>query len=185
MDKTLNGYLEKIEKYLRPVALSERMDILKEIRSEMQELQENGVSPEQILERLGDPKELARAYLGECIAKDKGFRWRKLWAVVSFYSLAGMAGMLILPVTSLCGIAFMLSGILCPILGIIRFAAHRMGFEIPVIQVTLGSYTASAIELLPISIVVGVVLFVLGKLLLDLTITMIRAFSSGKRNLGA
>ena len=59
MEKTLNEYLEKIEKYLKPMAISERVDIVKEIKSEMLELQGSCMSSEQILERLGDPKELA------------------------------------------------------------------------------------------------------------------------------
>ncbi len=40
----LNDYLEKIEKYLKPLPVSERVDIVKEIKSEMLELQGNGKS---------------------------------------------------------------------------------------------------------------------------------------------
>ena len=39
MEKVLNDYLEKIEKYLKPLPVSERVDIVKEIKSEMLELQ--------------------------------------------------------------------------------------------------------------------------------------------------
>ena len=67
MEKTLDNYLEKIDKFLKPMAVSERVDIVKEIQSEMLELQQNGISPAQIIERLGSPKELAKAYLGETI----------------------------------------------------------------------------------------------------------------------
>ena len=42
----------------------------------MLELQGSGMSSEQILERLGDPKELAKAYLGEMVAKSSGIGWR-------------------------------------------------------------------------------------------------------------
>lgn len=52
MEKVLNEYLEKMEKYLRPIAVSERVDIIKEIKSEMQELQNNDIPAEQIIERL-------------------------------------------------------------------------------------------------------------------------------------
>lgn len=41
MEKLLNYYLEKIEKYLKPLLVSERVDIVEEIKSEMLELQEN------------------------------------------------------------------------------------------------------------------------------------------------
>ena len=38
LEKSLNEYLEKIEKYLKPLIVSERVDIVKEIKSEMLEL---------------------------------------------------------------------------------------------------------------------------------------------------
>ncbi len=65
MEKNLNDYLEKIEKYLKPLPISERGDIVKEIKSEILELQSDGKTAEQITGRLGNPKELAKAYVGE------------------------------------------------------------------------------------------------------------------------
>ena len=59
MEKILNDYLEKVEKHLKPLPLSERVDIVKEIQSEISELQRNGKNAEEIIERLGNPKELA------------------------------------------------------------------------------------------------------------------------------
>ena len=38
LEKSLNEYLEKIEKYMKPLIVSERVDIVKEIKSEMLEL---------------------------------------------------------------------------------------------------------------------------------------------------
>ena len=65
--------LKKIEKYLKPLPISERVDIVKEIKSEILELQGDGKTAEQITERLGNPKELAKAYLGDLIAKSNFF----------------------------------------------------------------------------------------------------------------
>ena len=45
MEKVLNDYLEKIEKCLRPLPVSERVDIVKEIQSEMFDLQSGGKTP--------------------------------------------------------------------------------------------------------------------------------------------
>ena len=69
MEQILNDYLEKIEKNLKPLPVSERVDIVKEIKSEILELRGNGKTPEEIVERLGNPKELAKAYLGDLIAR--------------------------------------------------------------------------------------------------------------------
>ena len=53
MEKNLNDYLEKIEKYLKPLPVSERIEIVKEIKSEILELQSNGKSSEEIIEKAG------------------------------------------------------------------------------------------------------------------------------------
>ena len=183
MEKILNQYLEKIETYLKPMAASERIDIVKEIKSEILELQGNGVSSEQIIERLGNPKELAKAYLGESISRSTGFSLRKLSAVIAFYSLAGACGMFVLPITSICGITFMARGILCPIAGIIKFAGHLIGYEIPEITIIIGSYTASAFTVLPLSILIGAILFVVGTLFWKLTIIMIKSMIKSRKKL--
>ncbi len=183
MEKTLDNYLEKIDKFLKPMAVSERVDIVKEIQSEMLELQQNGISPAQIIERLGSPKELAKAYLGETISKSSGFGWRKLSAVIAFYSLAGFGGMIVLPFTSICGITFMFTGVLCPIMGIIKFGAHLVGIEMPQVGIEINSYTASAAAFLPISFLIGIVLFATGWLFWKLTIFTIKTMSIGKKKL--
>lgn len=59
MEKELNDYLEKVEKHLKPLPVSERIDIVQEIKSEILELRGEGRSAEDILARLGDPRELA------------------------------------------------------------------------------------------------------------------------------
>ena len=64
MDSLRNDYLNKIDKYLRPLPASERADIINEIKSQMMELEaEKRLSPDQIIQRLGNPKELAGALL--------------------------------------------------------------------------------------------------------------------------
>ncbi|BBH24292.1 hypothetical protein Back11_56370 [Paenibacillus baekrokdamisoli] len=178
MDKIMNDYLEKIEKYLKPMSASERLDIVKEIKSVMLELQNNGVSSEQIIERLGNPKELAKAYLGEAISKNSTFSWHKFGAVFAFYSYAGVNGMFVLPFISILSIAFMISGVITPIGGIIKFGGYLMGYDIAGITIEIGAYTASSpMQFLAISIVIGVLMFWLGKVLWKLTIKYIHAIS--------
>lgn len=54
MDSLRNDYLNKIDKYLRPLPACERADIINEIKSQMMELEaERHLSPEQIIQRLG------------------------------------------------------------------------------------------------------------------------------------
>ncbi|MBT2292143.1 DUF1700 domain-containing protein [Paenibacillus albidus] len=184
MDKIMNEYLVKIEKYLKSMSSSERLDIVKEVKSVMLELQNNGLSSEQIMERLGNPKELAKAYLGEAISKNSTFSWHKLGAVFAFCSsFAGISGMILLPFISTLSIAFMIGGIITPIGGIIKFAGYLMGYDIAGITIEMGAFTPSPIQFLPISIVIGVLMFWLGKVLWKLTIRYIRAISPKKKTL--
>ena len=106
------------------------MDIIKEIESDMAELREHGgLSANEIIDRLGEPKKLAQAYLGETITETKGMSFRKLGAMIAFYSMAGLGGIIILPVTGITSIALILSGILCPLCGLVKLFCIS-GFDI-------------------------------------------------------
>ena len=107
MNTLLENYLEQIDRYLKAMPISERTDIVKEIKSEMQELELQNVPPEQIIGRLGSPKELAKAYLGDSIAKDSKFRWKKLGALLAFYSMAGLGGMFVIPIASVLSVGLL------------------------------------------------------------------------------
>ena len=57
MNNCLNEYLNKIDKYLKPMQAGERADIINEIKSEMVELETQGkLSPEQIIDIFVDQK---------------------------------------------------------------------------------------------------------------------------------
>ena len=91
MEQELNAYLERVDRCLKPMSAWERVDIVQEIRSEILELAEQGLGAGAIMERLGAPRELAAAYLRDAIVKNPRFSWRRLGAVVAFYSLATTA----------------------------------------------------------------------------------------------
>ena len=131
MEKILNDYLEKIEKYLKPLPVSERVDIVKEIKSEMLELQGSGKKPEEIIERLGDPKELAKAYLGDLISKSNSFAWNRVLAICAYYSLASFSGLFVIPVLVICAPVFIICGIAAPILGAIKWIDSLLNIGIP------------------------------------------------------
>lgn len=174
MNNILNDYLEKIDRYLKPLPVSERIDIVKEIKSQMAELDAKRITPEAILARLGDPKVLAKAYLGEVIQKTPPFSWKKLCSMAAFWGLAGTAWVFVLPVTSILGLSLMGSGVLIPLCGIVKFTAHFFGIDIPQIQFVIGSFSATAVSILPISIIGGILFYVTGFLLWKLTLSIIK-----------
>ena len=131
MEKTLDSYLEKIERHLKPLPVSERVDIVKEIKSEMSELQNAGKTPEEIIDRLGDPKELAKAYLGDVISKEKTISATKVLAMLAYYSLASLSGIFVIPTLVVCAPVFIVCGAVCPVLGVVKTLDSLLGLGIP------------------------------------------------------
>lgn len=185
MNEMLSTYLDQVDRRLRPLPAAERADIIQEIRSEMQELEAGGLPPEQICARLGDPRGLAAAYLGDAVAKNPGFSWSRLAAVAAFYSMAGAAGMFVLPVTSVMAAALMFSGIVSPLAGILKYAASLAGFDLPFIMFQFGTYTASPAMALVLSVITGVLLFGAGRGLWKLTVWLVRKIGQQYRGLRA
>ena len=175
MEKLLNDYLARVERYLKPLSASDRVDIVKEIKSEMLELLGAGVAPEQIVERLGDAKTLARAYLSDNVAKAHG--WRRVSALIAFYSLAGLGGICVLPVTSICAAAFLFS----PLAGIVKLVGMLLGFNMDWIGFQFGSYSAGPFATLLASILLGAILFFAGWLCWKLTVYLVKLMGRGKR----
>lgn len=181
MNKLLESYLDKVEKGLRSLPASERADIIKEIQSEMTELEGDGLAPDAITARLGDPKELACGYLGDSITKTNDFSVQKAISVLAFYGYAGISGIFLLPAASISAVTFAICGVLCPVAGIVKLAAFLGGRDIPQIQFVVGDYSAGPVALLPISLAIGAVCLFLGWALWRLTIALIRSLIRKKQ----
>lgn len=167
MERILEDYLEKMEKYLKPVAVSERIDIIKEIKSEMLELQNAGVPAEQIIERLSNPKDLAKAYLGNLLSKESGFSWNRFLTVCAFYSLVGFSGLFIIPSLAIIAPTFIACGIIAPILSAIKMIDYICNLGIPYIS-NIGIVLSGLVSLNPIiefaiSLFIGVLLYLTGQ----------------------
>lgn len=187
MDKNLDLYLEKVEKYLKPLVISERVDIVQEIKSEMCELLANGVSTEQILERLGEPKALAKSYLGDVITRDTSLGWSRILALFAYYSLAGLSGMVIIPCLGIIAPTFMACGIICPVIGVIKIADFLLGLHLPFLRY-VGIFPDSGLALNPFlefagCIFMGVVLYLVGWLCWKLLLRYIKTISQTGRRL--
>lgn len=183
MDKLLDQYLEDVDRSLRPMPASERVDIVKEIKSELLELEAQGLGPEEIVSRLGGPRELAAAYLSDAIVKNPRFSFRRLGAVAAFYSLAGLGGMIVLPATSIMAVTFLLCGALLPAAGLLSFLASLVGIEVPWFMVQLGGWTAPPALAFLISAVVGLLLLLAGWGMWKLTVRFVRLVGEKRRSL--
>ena len=73
MNDFMEKYLGEVDRRLRRLPVAERVDIVNELKSEIAELVSGGMTPEQIVARLGSAKELAGGYLGDAIARSPRF----------------------------------------------------------------------------------------------------------------
>ena len=185
MEKQLNSYLEQVEKYLKPLPVSERVDIVQEIKSEMQELQAAGHTPEQILARLGEPKELARAYLGDLIAQSGGLSASRVLALCAFYSVTGLSGLFVIPVLGICASAFLLCGVVTPLLGAVKAVDVALGLHIPYVQYIGIAGVQNPVLVFVLCTLAGIALFALGYGCWKLLVGYVKSVSRVKRTLNA
>lgn len=183
MDKELEKYLEQIDKNLKPLPTSERVDIIKEIKSTMLEMKQEKKTNVEILEKLGSPKDLAKAYLSDLLTKDHNFTKNNLLTVIAFYSLTGITGLFVIPILGIIAPVFMLCGILCPILGIIKLLGYLLHFEVPYLIFQLGSITLHPILACLSAIIIGILLYVLGKAAWKLLLIYLKSVSTKKQKL--
>lgn len=183
MEKLLNDYLEKIEKYLKPLPVSERVDIVKEIKSEMLELQSEGKQAEEIIERLGNPKELAKAYLGDLIAKSSTFSWNRVLAICAYYSLAGFSGLFVIPVLAICAPVFIVCAAATPIMGAVKLVDALLHLGLPYAGYIGIAGIENPIIVFILSIVIGVVLYLAGRGCWKLLIYYIKSVGKAKQHL--
>lgn len=185
MEKQLNSYLEQVEKYLKPLPVSERVDIVQEIKSEMQELQAAGQTPEQILARLGEPKEMARAYLGDLIAQSGGLSASRVLALCAFYSVTGLSGLVVIPTLGICAPVFLLCGVVTPLLGAVKAVDVALGLHIPYVQYIGIAGVQNPVLVFVLCILAGIALFALGYGCWKLLVGYVKSVSRVKRTLDA
>ena len=158
MNTTFEKYLDTIDKCLKPLPTSERVDIVKEIKGSILEMESENLSTEQILTRLGKPKDLAKAYLGDLLAKENGFSWNRFLTVCAFYSLVG----------------------------IIKLVDYLLHLNIPYVDYIgfqFGNTALSPIPVFILSLITGIILFLLGRGAWKLLITYCKGISKTKNNL--
>lgn len=184
MDKDLELYLGSVEKQLRSMPVSERVDVIKELKSSMEELQQSeALTSQQIVERLGTPKELAAGYLGERLGADNSFSFKKLAMAFSFYGLTSLTGMFVLPCGTVLAGGLMICGVIAPVAGLIDLAGYLFGFDVPFVVMQLGSFTTPPLLVFPLSCIMGVLLFLGGKGLWKAVLCYIRKVSSIRRSM--
>jgi uncharacterized membrane protein len=184
MDKELELHLTTVEKYLKSMPVLERIDVIEELKSYIEELQLNkALNSKEILARLGSPKELAAGYLGDKITMGHSFSFKKLLMVFSFYSLVSLSGMFIIPCGTVLAGGLIVCSIVGPVGGLIKLLGFLLGFDVPFYYMAINDYELHPLLAFPVAIALGVLLFFAGRAIWKAVIRYIRTVSNTKRKL--
>lgn len=187
MNAVYEKYLNTVDRHLRPLPASERADIIKEIKGSILEMENEQLPEEQILKRLGDSRELAKAYLGDFLEKssqekESGFHPVRLLTVLAFYSLTGVSGMFIIPTLGIMAPALIFCGAVAPVAGFLKFVFSLFGYDMPYVVVQFGETTLSPAPAFLYSVVMGAILILLGRGAWKLLLRYLKAVSKAKQN---
>ncbi len=132
MSSKRQNYLNTLSDHLRKLPEEERLDAVREIESHIEEGIRNGQSEVVLLEKLGDPRQLARAFRSEHMAHRSNRSAFDLLAMVGFYCTTGLASIIVVPILATIAYGFGFSAILIFLAGILRT------FGVSWIQMDLG-----------------------------------------------
>ena len=126
-EKAIEKYLSRLDRYLVHMSVSEKTDILSELKNSFYERMSDGQTAESIIEEMEPPKELAMDYLGESMIKDKGFSWQNFMRSLCFYSYASLLWVSIIPTLAILSVSFFFSAgvsVLASIMGLLKGIVH-------------------------------------------------------------
>ena len=123
MEKELNykleSYLKKVDDQLNFIPVSDKADILSELKNTFYERLLDGQTEEEILNEMESPRELALSYMSESITKDQKFTWGKSLKVFTVYSAMFFSSISIIPTLATLSFGFFFSSGLCILVGVI------------------------------------------------------------------
>lgn len=123
LGKRLEKYLSQVDRYLIHMPVSEKTDILSELKSSFYERLNNGQREEDILAEMEPAKVVALNYMGASIVQNKEFSLSQFMKVLGFYSFASMLWISIIPTLAVLAVSFSFASamsILCAALGFIK-----------------------------------------------------------------
>lgn len=184
MDKKLEKYLLEVDRYLRYMPISEKADILGELKSGFLDMTADGKTPEEILAKMGPSKELAAGYFGDAIKREKKLSLKKIWLTIGFYSVASLAWLTVIPTLASLAVAFLFSSVVSVIAGILGCIKPFVDFALANdMHFVVFDYEPVGIPALLIGLALAVVFFLLGVFFWKVTVAAIRKLGEGRHKL--
>ena len=135
MDERTTRYIGELERELKKLPARDREDALREIRSHLQEASESGTPSPVTLARLGSPRNLAAAYMGDYLSARESSpptQALRVAAVGAYVFGTTFSSLFVVPTLAASAFAFGIAGVVTPILGLMRtFGATWIRMDVP------------------------------------------------------
>lgn len=155
-DQKMNEYLEAVNQNLKHLTLSEKEEIINEIKSHIKETQmKQGIEMDMILQQLGDPSELGKAFAGQTIANTTSFNIRSLSRTISFYGATSFGGLFL---SVLAGSLYLCS-FLTLLGGAVKTGGALLGFEMSFVAFIIGDWSVPDLLAFPVAIPFAVLFY--------------------------
>ena len=171
----LEKYLSQVDRRLKHMSVTEKTDILSELKNSFYERQKNGQTEGEIIAEMESPKSLAMSYLGESITRCDSFSWKHFMMVLGFYSYASLVGAIIIPILAVISVAFFFSSgvsILAGVLGMLKGVVH-----IPLVEdlrFMVFTYELKGLPALLFGLLLAIIFMAVGILFWKGTVAMVR-----------
>ena len=177
----LEKYLTHVDRYLRYLPISEKTDILSELKSSFYERLKAGQTSSEIISNMPSAKDLAGNYIDDAFVKTNKLSFKTLCKYILFFSYSSLIWLAVIPTLFTLAIGFFLSGIL-------SFAAGIMGLLKGFINISLLDkikfifvfYELKGISALIVGILFAIIFTILGILTWRGTVAIIRYLQNKK-----
>lgn len=177
----LEKYLSKLDRYLHCLTVSEKTDILSELKSSFYERLKAGQTSNEIISNMPSARDLARNYIDDSFDKRKKYSFKKICEIILFYSYSSLIWLAVIPTLFILAIGFLLSGI-------ISFAAGIMGLLKGLVNISFLNeikiifiyHELKGVSALLAGILLAIVFTILGILFWRGTVTLIRYLQNKK-----
>lgn len=180
----LEKYLTHVDRYLKYLPISEKTDILSELKSSFYERLISGQSSEEIIAKMPSAKDLAGNYIDDAFVKTNKLSFKTLCKYILFFSYSSLIWLAVIPTLFTLAIGFLLSGV-------ISFAAGIMGFIKGFINISFLDnikfifiyYELKGISALIFGILFAIIFTIFGILSWKGTVTIIKYLQNKKKNI--
>lgn len=170
----LEKYLTHLDRYLKYLPISEKTDILSELKSSFYERLISGQSSEEIIAKMPTAKDLAGNYIDDAFVKTNKLSFKTLCEYILFFSYSSLIWLAVIPTLFTLAIGLFLSGIISFVAGIMGLFKGFINISfLDKIKFIFVSYELKGISALIVGILFAIIFSALGVLSWKATIKCI------------